>query len=196
MYILPSRKLCTALLVVIAVLASGCSINHPVAKDYQAHIDNDKYPHALPKSNLQSSYAIDEQTINHRYEFRSATVGYAHLWIVEFGKILDLTLNADYVQQAFGRLDKVTDSSIGGNILTFTLESYTFENYQANVTMLITLEKDGLPVFTKSYSGSGVNQAGKMWAGGPFAMKNATLQSTKFAIDDILVALTNDLNLL
>jgi hypothetical protein len=32
-------------------------------------------------------------TENHRYEFRSAMVGYANLWIIEFGKILDETLN-------------------------------------------------------------------------------------------------------
>lgn len=191
---MPSKNLLLLLLTTLVILTSGCSFNHPVARDYQAYIDNDKYPRTLPKSNVESSYVIDQETQNHRYEFRAASVGYAHAWIVEFGKILDLTLNADYVQSAFGKLDRASANSTDGYLLAFTLQSYKFENYQAYVTMDVTVNKAGMQIFDKRYSATGVNQAGKMWSAGAFGMKNATLQSTKFAIDDILSEMIDDLN--
>lgn len=193
MEILTTRTYLIPLLVVFVMAFSGCSINHPVAKDYQAYINNDKYPRTLPESKVKSSYAIAEKTQNHSYEFRAASVGYAHVWIVEFGKILDTTLNAEYVQEAFDSSSKISNKA-DSNQLTFELVEYTFENYQAYVTMDITLSKDEEKLFSERYTAVGVNQAGKMWSAGPFAMKNATLQSTKFAIDDILRDLINDLN--
>lgn len=67
---------------------SGCAIKHPVAKDYGAYLQKSTAVD-LPKTSLKSAYVLDSKTQNHRYEFRAATVGYAHLWIVEFGQILD-----------------------------------------------------------------------------------------------------------
>ncbi len=173
--------------IAFAGLLSGCSINHPVAKDYGAYLAKDAAPVTLPKTELKSDYAIDGATENHRYEFRAATVGYAHLWIVEFGKMLDQTLNEKYVQSAFGRLSKKgSKESQPGNLIDFTLEKYEFKDYRAYVTLKIKLSKDGKTISEKSYTASGNSQGGKMWAAGPFGMKSATLESTKFAIDDIL----------
>lgn len=173
----------------------GCSINHPVAKDYPQFIVKNGAVSTLPKTSLETNYAIDSKTESHRYEFRAATVGYAHLWIVEFGKILDETLKASYVQSSFGRLSRVHgDASQSDHLLEFALEQYEFKNYRAYVTMRVVL-RDGNQhvVLSKAYSAEGDAKGGQMWTAGPFGMKNATLDSTKSAIDKILVQLINDI---
>jgi hypothetical protein len=108
--------------------------------------------------------------------------------------MLDQTLNAKYVQSAFGRLDKkATKETQPGNLIEFSLEKYEFKDYRAYVTMKIKLSKDGATILEKSYTASGNSQGGKMWAAGPFGMKNATQQSTKYAIDEILKQFINDI---
>lgn len=176
----------------LAGALSGCSINHPVAQDYPDYIAEHGNEGKLPKTSLESTYAIDGQTEKHRYEFRAASVGYAHLWIVEFGKILDLTLNAPYVQDSFGKLEKAsaTDS---GNSVAFTLNSYEFKDYRAYVSMNIALLKNGKEVLNKNYSSEGSAKGGQMWGAGPFGMKSATLDSTRSAIDKILTQFINDI---
>jgi len=189
------KKILLGLLgVTLLGLFSGCSINHPVAKDYGAYLEKSATPVNLPKTALKSDYLIDGKTENHRYEFRAATVGYAHVWIVEFGKMLDQTLNAKYVQSAFGRLDKKTTKDVQkGELIEFSLEKYEFKDYRAYVTLKIKLSKDGATTLEKAYIASGNSQGGKMWAAGPFGMKSATLESTKYAIDDILKQFINDI---
>jgi hypothetical protein len=121
-----------------AGVISGCSINHPVQKDYPQYLAEHGKSGNLPKTELESSYSIDAKTETHRYEFRAATVGYAHVWIVEFGKILDDTLNAPYVQSSFGKLKKENAAVKGsGNDIKFTLNSYEFKDYRALVSMNI-----------------------------------------------------------
>lgn len=179
----------------LILFSTGCSINHPVAKDYQAHLEKTQSDITLPKTPVKAAYAIEEATQTHRYEFRAATVGYAHLWIVEFGDILDKTLQADYVQSAFGRLDKTSlDLREKGKSITFDLRSFEFKNYKAYTTMNIKVSKDSQLILNKSYTAQGSSQGGKMWAAGPFGMKGATLQSTKQSIDSILKQFINDLN--
>jgi len=189
------KKICLAVFAIsIVSLFSGCSINHPVAKDYGQYLEKNATTTTLPKTNLKSDYVIDGATENHRYEFRAATVGYAHLWIVEFGKMLDQTLNAKYVQSAFGRLSKkAARDPQTGNLIEFNLEKYEFKDYRAYITLKIKLTKDGATVLEKSYTSSGDSQGGKMWMAGPFGMKNATQASTKSAIDDILKQFINDI---
>lgn len=180
--------------ITMVAVASGCTINHPVANDYSGFLSENGKTGDLPKTSLKTEYAIDPATQNHRYEFRAATVGYAHLWIVEFGKILDETLNAPYVQSSFGKLSKSTsgtDSS--GNMVAFTLEKYEFKNYRAYVTMKITLSNNGKEILNKTYSSEGESKGGQMWGSGPFGMKNATLDSTKSAIDKILAEFIADI---
>src|SRR5688500_13264428 len=114
-----------SILLLLAGLMSGCSVNHPVAKDYPQYLSKNSNAVALPKSALKSGYFIDGKTQDHRYEFRAATVGYAHLWIVEFGKILDATLQAPYMQTSFGQLAKATaESGNEGNLISLSLEKY------------------------------------------------------------------------
>ena len=171
----------------MTVLSSGCSINHPIAKDYGQYLLNNETQSTLPNTDFETDYTIDEKTKKHRYEFRAATVGYANLWIVEFGKILDETLKANYVKNAFGRFEENTggiDNS--GNLVLFSLENYEFSGFQAHVTLNIIIYNNQKEILNKNYHSDGKSQGGKMFWGGVFGMKNATQQSTKLAIDEIL----------
>ena len=151
---------------------------------------------SLPKTKLESEYTIDSGTINHRYEFRSAMAGYANVWVVEFGKILEENLQANYVQGAFGKLAKKQEGSADfeNNLISFTLQEYKFESFQAYVSINISLTNGKGEVLNKTYSSTGKSQGGKMFWGGVFAMKNATQQSTKMAIDQILEEFIQDIN--
>ncbi|PCK01979.1 MAG: hypothetical protein COA42_22555 [Alteromonadaceae bacterium] len=181
-------------LIAVFGIVTGCSINHPIAKDYPAFLSKNAGTGDLPKTELDTDYSIAGSTESHRYEFRAATVGYAHVWIVEFGKILDQTLNAPYVQNSFGRFDKrLNNSDSAGSLVQFTLENYEFKNYRAYVSVKIELTKDAEAVLSKTYSAEGDSKGGQMWGAGPFGMKSATLASTKSAIDNILKQFLNDI---
>lgn len=189
------KRLITACAVLVCFSMTGCSINHPVAKDYDAHLAKYGGEFTLPSSGLESEYNIDSETQGHRYQFRAATVGYAHVWIVEFGKILDKTLNAEYVQSAFGRLSKIsTDSPTSENLIEFELVNYEFKNYRAYTSLNIKVMNSGQVLLNKTYTSEGASKGGQMWAAGPFGMKNATLASTKNSIDKILQQFLTDIN--
>lgn len=178
-------------IVAVATMA-GCTIKHPIAKDYDQYLAKNKGEVVLPKSAIEANYALTPATSSHHYEFRAATVGYAHLWIVEFGQMLEATLNSDDVQAAFGKLAKAHSDEENGSLLRFNLENYEFKDHMAHVTLNISLEQNGKTVLNKTYHATGKSQGGKMFFGGPFAMKNATQQSTKFAVDEILREFIND----
>lgn len=183
-----------ALVLLFAGYMSGCSINHPVVKDYPQYLAKNSQAMVLPKSDLNSDYFIDGATQKHKYEFRAATVGYAHVWIVEFGKILDETLQAPYVQSSFGHLAKVaSDDGKDGNLISFSLERYEFKDYRAYVSMRVKLNNADRTVIDKLYSVEGDSKGGQMFMAGPFGMKDATLDSTKSAIDKILSQFIQDI---
>lgn len=176
----------------LAVSITGCSISHPVEKDYDQHLAKYGAERILPKSNLDAKYVIGDSTQNHSYQFRAATVGYAHLWIVDFGKILDKTLSSGYVQTAFGALQKGPQAE--GNLIEFELESFEFRNHRAYTTLNIKVTNSGAELFNKTYSSEGASQGGQMFLAGPFGMTNATLSSTKHSIDNILSEFIKDIN--
>lgn len=94
------------ILAVLAVLMalSGCSIRHQVVKDYPQYLINGQGESKLPATNTASHYEITPSTAAHHYEFRSAMAGYANVWVVEFGKVLEATLQSQDVQKAFDGL--------------------------------------------------------------------------------------------
>jgi len=189
------NKILTTTLLLLVVLTTGCSINHPVAKDYDQHLVKYGSETNLPKSDLEAKYSIATKTENHNYQFRAATVGYAHVWIVEFGKILDKTIKSDYVQSSFGKLEhSVSTEVVTGNQVIFELEKFEYKHYRAYTTMNIKVLDGDNEVLNKTYSSEGQSQGGQMWGAGPFGMKNATLKSTKSSIDKILEQFINDLN--
>jgi hypothetical protein len=186
------KKINLVTILLAVSIVAGCSIKHPIAKDYAQYLEKNKGEVTLPKSSIEAEYEIAATTTSHHYEFRAATVGYAHLWIVEFGQMLEATLNSDDVQAAFGKLSKSQQTNENASLLRFNLENYEFKDHMAHVTLNISMEQNGKTVLNKTYHATGKSQGGKMFFGGPFAMKNATQQSTKFAVDEILREFIND----
>jgi hypothetical protein len=184
------------LLITVSVLGtSACSIQHPIEKDYPQYLANNAGSATLPRTDKASEYYLTPDTQQHRYEFRAVATGYANLWIVEFGKMLDDSLMSADVQNAFGSLKKVSDpSGSSGGLLVFDLQSYTFEDFGAHISLKISLSRSGDVVFSKVYTQDGKSQGGKMMWAGAFGQKNAVQQSTKIALDEILRQLISDLN--
>lgn len=177
-----------------ALLLSGCSIRHDVAKDYPQYLINNQGASQLPATKAASEYMISPATVANHYEFRSAMAGYANVWVVQFGQVLDDTLRSHDVQTAFGELAKSEGSTTEGGLLVFDLQSYTYVELGAHVSLKVTYRRGNQDVFSKVYQADGTTQGGKMFWGGAFAMKNAVQQSTKLAIDNILRQLIADLN--
>jgi hypothetical protein len=183
------------LVTVIVLGASSCTIQHVIEKDYPEYLVNNTGTTNFPNTDKASEYILTPNTQQHSYEFRAVSTGYANLWIVEFGKMLDDTLMSTDVQKAFGALQKVSDISGNSNsLLIFDLQSYTFEDYGAHLSLKISLSRSGQEVFSKTYTQDGKTQGGKMVWAGAFGQKNAVQQSTKLALDEILRQLILDLN--
>lgn len=185
-------------LLALAAALSACSIHHYIAEDYPQYLANNQGTNALPHATVQdASYFLTPNTQQHKYEFRSALAGYANAWVVEFGKMLDQTLQGKDVQDAFGKLSKsADDNKPSGSLITFDLTHYSYDDFKAHVGLKISLKQNGVERLSKTYTAEGNRQQGKMYWGGAFAMKNATQQSTKAAIDDILRHFIVDLNAL
>ena len=179
--------------VAVALLLCGCSIRHDVAKDYPQYLINNQGTSQLPSTTTASAYTISPATASNHYEFRSAMAGYANVWVVQFGQILDDTLQSHDVQTAFGKLAKSEGGSNDG-LLVFDLQNYTYVELGAHVSLKVTYRRGNQDVFSKVYQTDGTTQGSKMFWGGAFAMKNAVQQSTKLAIDNILRQLIVDLN--
>jgi len=176
-------------------LCSGCSIHHSVAADYNRYLTNNYRTKTLPKTELHTDYLLSDSTINHLYEFRSVITGYANLWVVEFGEVLKDTLESDYLQDAFGKLEKNKSNHLNAeNLIIFTLENYEFKNFRAYISLNISLLHNKNIILKKTYHVEGKAQGGKMVWGGVFAMKNAIQQSTKLALDTILSDFIHDVN--
>ena len=176
-------------------ISSGCSINHHIANDYSKYLANNQDRSKLPSTKLEASYSMTPNTENHRYEFRSAMVGYANLWIIEFGKILDETLKSKDVQNAFRKLQKQAgNKNDNGKLIVFDLVEYAYYEFGAHVVLKISLFTNGNEIFEKVYKADGKTQGGKMFLTGAFGMKNAIQQSTKLSIDEILKSFLIDTN--
>lgn len=177
---------------IISLFSTGCSINHPVKDDYAQYLNKNSNKTSFPVTDVDAQYKLTPNTLDNKYEFRSALAGYANKWVVEFGQILDTTLQSSDVQHAFKRLEKNTSNNPNA-LLVFDLENYSFTDFGAKVALKVTYQRDNSTVFEKTYRASGITQGGKMFWGGAFGMKNAIQQSTKSAIDQILIELINDL---
>jgi len=169
------------------MLTTGCSINHPIAEDYGQYLSNNQGTAKFQRATVADKYYLPPETQNHRYEFRSALVGYANVWVVEFGKLLDETLTSRDVATALGSLTKANVDQINaGDTLVFNLQDYTFSDHAAHIALNISVKRNGTERFNKSFQATGLPQGGKMFWGGVFGMKNAVQQSTKAAIDTII----------
>ncbi|HBI25129.1 MAG: hypothetical protein A2Y48_03345 [Nitrospirae bacterium RIFCSPLOW2_12_42_9] len=176
----------------LVVFFSGCA--HVISNDYDHYLMNNEGGYKLQYTNLVAEYVLTPNTVNHNYEFRAATAGYAHLWIVNFGKMLEQTLESKDVQSAFNKLSKANGNSSPGVLaIKFNLLDYKFEGFEARVRLQITASKDSSILFDQTYYETGISQGGKLFLAGTFGMKNAIQQSTKSAIDRILSRSLNDM---
>lgn len=187
------RVLTLAAIAGLALASTGCAIHHDIQQDYPQYLAGKHTNAPLPSTPLEAGYALTPKTEQHRYEFRAASVGYANIWVVEFGKMLDQTLQSGDVQAAFGKLEKRSDGKAGSN-LVFDLRDYSFRDHGAHIELQISVSRDGTERFVKTYRAAGKTQGAKMIFGGAFAMRDATQQSTKWALDDILRQFISDLN--
>lgn len=183
-----------ALVALGVATGAGCSIRHEVVKDYPQYLINAQGESHLPRTAVASKYALEAKTAAHRYEFRSGFAGRANVWVVEFGKMLDATLQSSDVQAAFGHLGRSGADDPREGVLIFDLQRYEFSDMSAHVALQVTHRRGGVAVFTRIYASDGDPQGGKMVWGGSLAMKNAIQASSKHAIDDILRQLIADLN--
>ena len=182
-----------ALLLVVSV-SSGCSINHHIANYYNQYLINNRGNSNLPKTDFETDYHLTNYTRENAYEFRSATVGYANLWIVDFSKILEETLQSYDIQHAFGRLGQAQgDLNSIENLILFDLQDYSFHDFGAHISLRIALFQFGDKALDKTYTADGRTQGGKMFWAGVFGMKNAIHQSTKMALDEIFADFINDI---
>lgn len=183
-----------SILIGLVALSTGCSIRHVVSADYTQYLTNNEGSYQPPHTDYEAEYILTPNTANHNYEFRAATVGYAHLWVVNFGKILEKTLESKDVQSAFKKLSKADGKGTPGTlVISFNLVDYEFSGLEARVKLQITAIKDDSILFDRTYFEKGISQGGKMFFAGPFGMKNAIQQSTKSAIDKIMAQSLNDI---
>jgi len=179
---------------VALALVSGCTIRRYVAEDYPQYLINNQGESHLPPTQAASTYTLTPATTTQFYEFRSAMAGHANLWVVEFGKMLDATLQSRDVQGAFGRLTRAGAGDPGDGLLVFDLQRYEFTDMRAHIVLKVIHVERGAEVFSRVYQADGDAQGGKVFWGGVFAMKNAVHQSTKLALDEILRHMIADLN--
>lgn len=183
-----------AVLLTSILMLSSCTLPHYVHSDYVQYLSNNKGQTTFSRISVKTFYYLDQQTQSHHKEIRSIMTGYANQWIVEFGQILDYTMQFGDIQQAFISLEKTeAPSKTNDLLLTFKLVDYRFEDFEATVNLRVTATYKGTVLFEKPYEATGRSQGGKMFWGGPFGMKNAIQQSTKLALDSILTRFMSDL---
>lgn len=173
---------------------AGCSTYRYVAEDYDRYLANNSGNPKLQKTTVEADYLLTKETKRYRYTFRSFDAGYENIWVVEFGKMLESSLQSRDVQDSFWRLTKQKGSGTKGYLIVFDLKKYEFVDYEAHVTIHISVSANGKTSFEKDYNAVGKAQSGKRFIGGVLAMKNAIEELTKRAVDEIMNDFIIDLN--
>ncbi len=187
------KALFALLTVLVALSSSGCATQ--VHQDYPTYLANNEGRVNYPHVGRPAQYYLDQATANHSVEIKSWVTGIANSWTVQFGEVLEATMQGRDMQESFESLSRTDNNKdTAGLVLLFHLSDYAFENFQAYIDMTVAAQSHGHQLFSKRYTANGKSQGGKMAWGGAFAMKNAIQQSTKLALDEILTSLLNDLN--
>ncbi len=187
------KALFALLTVLVALSSSGCATQ--VHQDYPTYLANNEGRVNYPHVGRPAQYYLDQATANHSVKIKSWMAGIANSWTVQFGEVLEATMQGRDMQASFESLSRTDNNKdTAGLMLLFHLSDYAFENFQAYIDMTVAAQSHGHQLFSKRYTANGKSQGGKMAWGGAFAMKNAIQQSTKLALDEILTSLLNDLN--
>ena len=186
------KKVFCLLAIAASWLTGACT--HQIHTDYAQYLINNQGTLALPSVSKSTNYYLPPETDNHSFEFRSAMGGLANSWAIQFGRILDATMLSTDARAAFGDVEKVeSPNGVKGLLVTYDLDSFVFEDFEATVNMTVTARKGARKLLSKKYVATGISQGGKMFWGGAFAMKNAVQQSTKSAVDQIMLRFVGDL---
>ncbi len=178
------RSLAMTLVLALATMGAGC---HHIKSDYPTYLQKHSASPALPRVPLEARYSIGEATLHHRLSIRSALAGYGNKWIVEFGAMLEQTMQSTELQETFAGLTRQAASSgKPGYGIAFDLVDYQVSGLAAHLALRVVLERDGVVLIDKIYRSDGVPQVGKVFWGGAFTMRNALQASTKHAIDAAL----------
>jgi hypothetical protein len=176
----------------LAVCTLLCVACHHIKSDYPAYLQKHPASPALPHVPVPASYHIGESTQKHRLVIRSGTAGYGNKWIVEFGEMLEQTLQSAEVRAAFATLDRDAASPSGFE-LVLDLVDYQVSGFSAHIMLRARLSHAGHLLSDKIYSADGAPQAGKVAWGGAFSMRDALHETTKHALDVILRELLIDI---
>ncbi len=186
------KRFCCIAVLLGALAMSGCTTQ--VHSDYPQYLANNQGSVNFPNVANSVQYYLDPATENHSVSVRSFMAGAANSWVVQFGRILDATMNSGDFRAAFDTVEKTSSrEGIEGLFLVFSLRNYQFANLEASASLNISAYSDGREVLSKYYNATGISQGGKMFWGGAFAMKNAIQQSTKNVIDQILKEFLDEL---
>lgn len=175
-------------------LFAGCSTYRYAAKDYDRYLADSSGNAKLQKTTVEADYLLTKETAGHRYTFRSFAAGYENVWVVEFGKMLESSLQSQDAQESFWRLTKHTGSGTNGYLIVFDLKKYRFVDYEARATIHLSVRAKGKILFDKDYHTVGKTLAGEKFMGGVLATKNAIQALNKRAIDELMNEFINDIN--
>ncbi len=186
------RKMFLLFAVMVGLTTGGCT--HQIHADYAQYLVNNEGEVTFSRVSDSTAYYLTPRTQDHSFEFVSAMGGLANTWAIQIGPILDATMNGRDAQTAFGQVTKtLSPDATRGLLIIFDLNNYSFENFEASISLDITARDGASELLSKRYSSVGISQGGKMFWGGAFAMKNAVQQSTKSAVDRILTQFIFDL---
>ena len=128
------KKLCLIAALLGTLFSTACTTQ--IHQDYPQYLGNNQgrttYPHVADSV----SYYLDPATENHQVKIRSFMAGAANSWIVQFGRILDATMQGSDIRTAFDSVAKsLNPDGTEGLVLIFQLVSYQFEGFQTTLVM-------------------------------------------------------------
>ena len=179
------------LLILSSLLVATSACTTVINKDYGAYLANNAAETDFPKVKVVKQYHLTPYTQKHSKKIKSAMAGWANTWVLEFGGVIDDTMQSEPIVDAMGELKKV-DTVPTSRTLVINLDRYDFSDKRAHVDMTMEIKSKGKTLFKKSYKKKGPAQGGKMFWGGAAAMKNAVQQSTKNAVDQVFTSFLGD----
>ena len=180
---------------VVAVFNSGC-ITHKVA------FGDFDYPVQTKMPGVGVVAVIAPETLKKNFRIHSALAGYANVWEVQPGQMLQQFMEV-VLPQVFdsGEVSPVKMMPKQGARkfgLELSIPEYRFADYHATITVdaKVSDESDE-PVLEKEYTHEGPSQGAKMFNAGALGMKSALRQSTlgayKLIFDDLMLDLKSTL---
>ena len=170
----------------------GVGCTHQVMDTYPRYLMNNRGSLTLPRVKHEVTYELTPASERHRKEVRSMSAGYAHAWVMEFGKAMHATMASEDVRMAVPRIMRGRPSPQSVH-LEMNVQEFDFRNHRAYLILDVKAFAASKLLGQKRYQAEGTTQGGKMFWGGAPAMRNAMQQSSKAAIDQALQQIFSDL---